>query len=66
MATGIRDLVTRAASDKDFAAKLLANPASVAGEYNLTSDQVSTIKEMADQGLFRAPVEAHSATPAYY
>lgn len=64
----IRDLVQRALEDDAFAARVLNDPSSVASEYGLSSSQVAKIKDLADQGLFRAPVEAHGATPegAYY
>lgn len=62
----IRELVQRAAADSDFAGKLINDPASVSSEYGLSAAQVGRIKELADQGMFKPSVEAHSAAPADY
>ncbi len=57
----IRDLVQRAASDPQFAEQLLGNPESVAAEYQLGSDQIDQIRELAGAGLLQPAVEAHTA-----
>ncbi|MEU8383235.1 hypothetical protein [Streptosporangium sp. NPDC048865] len=56
----VRDLVQRAASDPAFAEQLLSNPESVATEYNLGTDQIDQIKELAGAGLLQPAVQAHT------
>ncbi|MEV7008508.1 hypothetical protein [Streptosporangium sp. NPDC051022] len=56
----VRDLVQRAASDPSFAEQLLSDPESVATEYQLGSDHINQIRELAGAGLLRPAVEAHA------
>lgn len=56
----VRDLVQRAASDPGFAEQLLSDPESVATEYNLGTDHIEQIKELAGAGLLKPAVSAHT------
>jgi len=61
----IQDLVLRAAADKQFAKKLLANPAKFARTYNLTAAQVTSIRDLASRGG-RIRVPGRGASASYY
>ena len=57
----LRELVTRAAADPQFAEQLLAQPEQVADEYGLTAGQINKIKELAGAGLLQPAVQAHAS-----
>lgn len=62
----LRELIVRASSDSDFAHQLVSNPDSVAAEYHLTGNQISSIKDLVSQGVFQGGVEAHADPSTTY
>jgi hypothetical protein len=57
----IRELVQRAVSDPAFGRTILANPESAAAEYGLTTEQVSFINKLSEEGVLTSAVEGHAA-----
>jgi hypothetical protein len=55
----IRELVQRCVTDPAFGRSIVANPEAAAGEYGLTSEQVSFIHKLSEEGVLSSPVEGH-------
>jgi hypothetical protein len=58
----IRDLVQRAVTDPAFGRTILASPESAAAEYGLTTEQVTFINRLSEEGVLTPAVEGHTAS----
>ena len=61
---GIRDLALRAASDPDFALMLVKEPDKVIKHYNISPEQASKIKDLANRSLAEVAALAVRPRPA--
>jgi hypothetical protein len=61
----IRELVQRCGTDPAFGRSIVANPEAAASEYGLTTEQVSFIHKLNDEGVLSSAVEGHFGLTVY-
>jgi hypothetical protein len=57
--------VQRCVTDPAFGRSIVANPESAAEEYGLTTEQVSFIHKLNDEGVLSSAVEGHFGLTVY-
>jgi len=61
----IRELVQRCVTDPAFGRSIVANPEAAAKEYGLSTEQVSFIHKLNEEGVLTSAVEGHSGLTIY-
>jgi hypothetical protein len=61
----IRELVQRAVTDPAYGRSILANPEAAAKDYGLTTEQVTFIHKLNEEGVLSPAVEGHSGLTIY-
>jgi hypothetical protein len=61
----IRELVQRCVTDPAFGRSIVSNPEAAASEYGLTTEQVSFIHKLNDEGVLSSAVEGHFGLTVY-
>jgi hypothetical protein len=61
----IRELVQRCVTDPAFGRSIVSNPEAAATEYGLTTEQVSFIHKLNDEGVLSSAVEGHFGLTVY-
>ena len=61
----IRELVQRCVTDPAFGRSIVSNPEAAAKEYGLTTEQVSFIHKLNDEGVLSSADEGHFGLTVY-